>query len=1144
MSLQFIMGPSGAGKSHYLYQWVTIESMKHPEQNYIVLVPEQFTMQAQKDLVMASSKNGILNVEVLSFQRLAHRVFEEVGENKRMILDDVGKNFIIRKIAADNEEQLKILGSNLRKIGYISELKSIISEFTQYDISPSALDEIIKKEENNPKLYYKLQDIQTIYAGFQAYLEDKYITGEELLDLLALVSKKSKLLKNSVIVLDGFTGFTPIQNKLLREFLSLCAKVIVTVSMDERENPYVYHHPYELFALSKKMVSTLVTLAKEAGVCVEEPVYLYQKPVYRFRQNQALGFLETRLFRYNKECYDKEQDSVQIWCAKTPREEMDFVAQNIRYLIRTKGYRYRDFAVLTNGMDAYCNQVEQVFDKYDLPVFMDNKRSLLLNSCVEYIRSLLAMAERNYTYESVFRYLRTGLSQIPREEVDILENYVIAMGIRGYKKWQEPWIRRMAGMDETALSEVNRIRVRFVESVEEIMTVLKKNRKTVFDITQALHSFFIQEGLQKRVKEYQLMFEQTGELALEKEYAQVYRIVIEVLNQFVELLGDEMITLKEYCELLDAGLEQASVGIIPPSIDQVIVGDVQRSRIQDVKIVFLVGVNDIYIPGTASKAGLLTEYDRERITENGPALAPSEKEKTYIQKFYLYLALTKPTEQVYVTYSKTSGDGTSLRPSYLVADLLKMYPKMEISEVSDELAHKELTQQSGIPCLVAGLQKKQMGFTEAWKELYSWYKANPEWSKKVEPVIEAAFYRKRGGTLTKEAARKLYGDILVNSVSRLEKFSRCPYAHFAEYGLRLKEREEYQFHAIDLGNLCHSSLEKFSKKLEQEGYTWTNVPEDRCEEMVSESVEECITDYRNSVLYSSARNEYVITRLKRMLRRTVWALTKQLEKGDFKPKGYEVSFGGVRELKTSHIQLDDLGQMVLCGKIDRIDTYEDEEQVFVKVIDYKTGNTTFDLGELCYGLQMQLVVYMNAAIEMSRQDNGGKQVIPAGLFYYRVKDPIVSRVQGEEALEDAFLKELCPDGMVLGMQEVVEHMDKDFEKASRVIPVTKNKGGDLAKTSKILPQEDFAVISEYANLQVKKVGKQILEGVVDASPFALGKKDGCQYCPYHAICGFDEKVPGYQYRELKTLPSQEAMEIMREEVQTWESHSQVNSNKS
>ena len=1114
MSLQFIMGPSGAGKSHYLYEWVTNESLVNPEKNYIVLVPEQFTMQTQKDLVLASPNKGILNIEVLSFNRLAYRVFEETGENNRIVLNDVGKNLVIRKVAGDNKEKLKVLGGNLKKMGYISEMKSIISEFAQYDIQPDSLDEILDQAQKHPNLYYKLKDIQVVYEAFQEYLKEKYITGEEVLDVLALATSKSKVLKDSVIVLDGFTGFTPIQNKLLRELLNVCQKMMITVTIDKRENPFLYQHPYQLFALSKQMVTSLMKIAEEVKVEIEEPIYLYDRPVYRFRENVALDFLESHLFRYSKERYEEEQDSLQIWCAKNPQEEMDFVAQKIRYLVRTKGYRYRDIAVLTGDVNAYSNHLEQVFAKYDLPIFMDCKKSILLNSCVEYIRSLLGMAEQNFTYESVFRYLRTGLAGIRQNEVDVLENYVLALGIRGFTKWKEKWIRRTRDMDETELAEVNRIREQFVESIDEVMTVLKSRSKTVLDVTKALHSFFLKEELQQRVREYQLKFEKQGELALEKEYAQVYRIVIELLDQFVELMGDERISIKEYCELLDAGLEEAKVGIIPPSMDQVVIGDVERSRIKDVKIVFLVGANDIYIPGTSQKNGLLSEYDRQIVAKTGTVLAPNAKEKTYIQKFYLYLVLTKPSNQVYLTYSKTSADGKAIRPAYLVSDLMKMFISLRVQEVSQSLKGKELTATGGIDGIIQGLQRKHEGLEDEWKELYTWYKKHPEWSQKIEQIVEAAFYRREDSRLTQETAKALYGEMLKSSVTRLEKFSACAYAHFLTYGLRLKEREMYQFQAVDLGNLFHGAIERFSKKLEQDGYTWTDVPAEIRETFVQDCVDECIVDYDNSILYSSARNEYTILRLKRMLRRTVWALTKQLEKGDFVPVGYEVVFSG--------------------GKIDRIDVCEDEDKLYVKVIDYKTGDKAFDLGELCYGLQMQLVVYMNAALEMQKKKQPEKLVIPAGLFYYRMKDPIVDKpTQGKNA-EDAILRELRPDGVVQGSEEVLEHLDRGFTGTSQVIPVARTQAGQLSKTSKVLSEEEFGVISKFTKKQMQEVEKEILDGNVELKPYFLGGHTGCDYCPYHAVCGFEEKIEGCNYHRLDKLEPEEALEKMRKEVETWE----------
>jgi len=1114
MSLQFVMGPSGSGKSHYLYQWVTKEALEHPEKKYIVLVPEQFTMQTQKDLVMASPHKGILNIEVLSFNRLAHCVLAETGENSRMILSDVGKNLVIRKVAGDNEEKLKVLGGNLRKMGYVNEMKSVISEFTQYDIGPEALDEILEGVKQYPNLYYKLRDIQVVYGAFQEYLRGKYITSDEVLDVLTMVASKSKLLKDSVLVLDGFTGFTPIQNKLLRELLCVCEKMMITVTMDQRENPFQFQHPYQLFALSKQMVTSLMKMAEEVKAEVDKPIYLYERPIYRFRHNEALDFLESHIFRYAKERYEREQDAIQVCCARNPKEEIDFVAQKIRYLVRTKGYRYRDIAVLAGDVNAYSNHIAQVFASYDLPIFMDHKRSILVNSCVEYIRSLLNMAEQNFTYESVFRYLRTGFANICQRDVDVLENYVLALGIRGYKKWQEKWVRRTRDMEEADLAEVNRIREQFVVSVQEVMTVLKSKNKTVYDVTKALHAFFLREELQKQVKEYQLKFESEGELALEKEYAQVYRIVIELLDQLVELLGDERISMKEYCELLDAGLEDAKVGIIPPSMDQVVVGDVERSRIKDVKVVFFIGVNDIYIPGNSGKNGLLSEYDRQRVEEKGAVLAPNAKEQTYIQKFYLYLVLTKPSEQVYLTYSKTSSDGKAIRPAYLISDLMKLFTNLKVHEVSQSLRDKELTVKGGVDGIIRGLQKKHEGLKDEWQELYTWYKKHPEWSHKIEQLVEAAFYCREERRLSEETATALYGEILKSSVTRLEKYSACAYAHFLSYGLRLRERDMYQFQAVDMGNLFHGAIERFSKKLEQGGYTWTDVPEDVRETFVLDSVDECIVDYGNSILYSSARNEYTILRLKRMLRRTVWALTKQLQKGDFVPVGYEVVFGG--------------------GKIDRIDVCEDEDKLYVKVIDYKTGEKAFDLGELCYGLQMQLVVYMNAALDIQKKKHPEKIVIPAGLLYYRMKDPIVDKPAQGKTAEDVILQELRPDGVVQGSEEVLEHLDRGFTGTSQVIPAARTQAGALSKTSKVLSEDEFRVISEYAKKQVQETGKEILAGNVQLRPYALGGSTGCDYCPYHSVCGFDERMEGHEYRSLEKLGNDKALEKMREEVDAWE----------
>lgn len=1118
MSLQFIKGPSGAGKSHYLYQKITEESLKHPEKNYIVLVPDQFTMQTQRDLVMASPRKGIMNVDVLSFNRLAYRIFEEVGGGDHLVLDDVGKSFVLRKIAGDYEAELKVLGSNLKKTGFISEMQSIISEFTQYDVSKDRLDQMLMKMESETSFYYKLKDIATIYKGFQEYLQGKYITGEELLDLLCDAVPKSNILKDSVIVFDGFTGFTPVQNKLLHELFLVCEKIMVTVTTGTQKKNI------PLFEMSDKMIESLVQIAKETKTEIESSIELFQAPVYRFKENAALGFLEANLFRYSQNRFEQEQEALSLWSAKNPKEEMDFVAQSIRKLVRKEGLRYREIAVIASDMDAYAIHAENAFQNYDIPVFMDYKRSILLNSFVEYVRSLLAMIEQNFTYESVFRYLRTELTEFTREEVDVLENYCVALGIKGYKKWQTKWIRRTKNMEQEELEYVNSIRERFVENVEEITEALKSRSKTVEIVTKALHEYLFQNELQKKVKEYETYFADQGELALEKEYAQVYRIVMELFDKFVELLGEEKISLKEYCQLLDAGLETAKVGIIPPSLDQVVVGDIERTRIKDVKVVFLVGANDAYIPSKINAGGLISERDREKFETEGITLAPSAKEKVFIQKFYLYLMLTKPSQKLVITQSKASSDGKALRPAYIVGELQKMYPTMQMQQIPTNIADSELTQENGVDYLAKQLQNRQEGLDATWQEVYSWYKSRPEWQEKIEKLIDAAFYEKKDKSLTRRTAEQLYGEVLRNSVSRLEKYSACAYAHFLNYGLRLQERETYQFQALDLGNLFHGAMEKYSNKLLHQGYSWTDVPEDIRDTFISESVEECIIDYGNTILYSSARNEYMIKRLERMMRRSVWALTKQLEQGDFRPTEFEVVYD------SGAIQIDEDYAMRLYGKIDRIDVCESDDKVFVKVIDYKTGVKGFDMNEFYHGLQMQLVVYMNAALEREETLHPEKEIVPAGFLYYQMQDPIIDKEENEEQQRNKLLNMLAPKGIVNSNPEVLSHFEHRKEIDYSVMPVSFNKNGSISKKSSVLCEEHMNLLSQYAKRKVEQIGKEILEGNIDVQPYQLGEQNPCMFCPYGGVCGFDERLPRFQYKSLKKLAEDELLRKMKEEV--------------
>ena len=1080
MALKFIFGGSGSGKSHYLYERIIKEAGENPGLSYLVLVPEQFTMQTQKDLVMMSPAKGIMNIDVLSFVRLAHRIFEETGKGGFPVLDDEGKNLVLRKIGGDLEGELTVLKGNMRRLGYVSEVKSVLSEFMQYDVGEEQLAQVIAGEKEDSYLSFKLRDLKLLYRSFQDYLKEKYTTKEELLDVLAKVAGESALLGKSTVVLDGYTGFTPVQNRLLGELMTICRDVVVTVTIDGRENPYACDHPYQLFAMSKKTVTSLVEIARERRVPVEELKFLRPQVPPRFQESPALAFVERHLFRYGNSSFEGEQKGVEIHVASSPDKEAEAAARKVRSLVRKEGYRYREIGVIASDMEVYGNYLRKAFARYEIPVFMDQKRSILLNSFVEYIRSLLAMSRESFTCDSVFRFLRTGYTSFSRGELDDLENYCLALGIRGWKKWQQRWIRRTEGMDTEKLDRLNHMRVLFVEKMEPLLFVLRQRRKTVRDITEALYDFLAGEQMQLALKRQEEAFQERSENALAREYAQIYGIVIGLFDKFVELLGEEQVSLQEYCDLLDAGLAEAKVGVIPPGIDQVVAGDMERTRLKGVKALIFVGANDTFLPGSLVRTGLLSERDVKAFEKERIALTPGSREQAYVQKYYLYLNLTKPSRKLCVFYSRVSADGKTIRPSYLVQELEKLFPELAvIDEDAILLKDRELSSRTGLSELIEGLRMKSEKAGGAWMELYTWYKRNREWGDRIGAILEAGF------------------------ISRMEKFSACAFAHFLDYGLRLKERETFEFQAVDMGNVFHGAIERYSRKASASQGGWTGLDREAQKRLCQESVEEAVTDYGNSVLYSSSRNAWLITRIEHMMERTVWALTEQLKAGDFQPEAYELKFG--------------------AGKIDRVDTCVGDDRVYVKILDYKTGQTAFDLSLVYGGLQMQLLVYMEEALKITGKRYPGREPVPAGVFYYHIEDPFTDPGGEESQIEERLLKKLRPDGLVSLEGDSLRHLEHRTQGESLAIPVSFNKDGALSARSKALSGERFRMLGAFARAKAGELHNRIASGEAKAEPYRYGGRTGCDYCGYRHICGFDSSLPGYGYRDISSMGQEEAL---------------------
>ena len=1142
MSLQFIFGNSGSGKSTYLYQKIIEESMQRPDGNFIVIVPEQFTMQTQKDLVMAHPRGGIMNIDVLSFQRLAHRIFEEVGADQRSVLTETGKNLMLRKVAIREQERLKVLGSRMNRPGYVSEVKSVLSELMQYEVSDFELQEMERRTENRPLLNAKLEDLQVLYREFLSYRRDRFLKPEEIYDVLCQVAGESALLKNSVLAFDGFAGFTPSQIRVLEELLVCCPKVYLIVTLDARESAFGKLQEHDLFAPSRRLVQAVSEAARSAArrmggndTMFLPPVVLGKTSLPRFKKGGALFHLEQNLFRSRRQSYGGIPDEISMHISKNPAAEVHFAARTISYLVREKDLRYRDIAVITGDLSSYNNYVKHIFPQYEIPAFVDETRQILLNPCLEFVRGALEIVQRDYAAEAVFRCLRTGMAGFSADETDELENYVLAAGIRGHRKWKKTWEYRPAQLKEEVIEKVNAYRERLVERFEPFAEKMRKKGNTLLFYATALYELLRDCEISRQLQERAAQLEADGEMGQAREYSQVYGILIRLLDEMAELLGEETVELQEFTEILEAGLSEAKVGVIPPGIDQVQVGDIRRTRLAHVKILFFLGLNDGWVPARGNDGGIVSDMERELLKENGMELAPTARENSYIQRFYLYQNLTKPSQQLYLSWCLGSSDGVVMRPSYLVSNIRRLFPKITVCEEKEPGSElwQTTTRKNGMQYFLHGLQEARMGnVMPKWKELYRSYAQDDEYRERVRKLVQAAFSGGAARQLSFSASKKLYGEVMTNSVTRLEQFAACAFAHFAMYGLRLRERELYGVKPADLGILFHRSLDLFSRRIAVSGRDWTELTEQEETILMEQCVDEVSEKYGADALHSDARSAYTINRLKRILCRSAWVLHEQLAAGSFRPSGFEVSFADAGNLETVNVSLGGHGRMHLQGRIDRIDTAQTEDAVYVKVVDYKSGMAEFDPVSFYYGLQLQLVVYLNAALEMEQRLHPERVAVPAGIFYYRMQDPVLEKEAGvdEAAMRERLLKKLRPDGIINEDDEVLELLDHGFSGDSLVIPAGRKKDGSLKAASKTVTPEQFQTLSRFARRKLTQLGERMLGGEVAPDPYEADGRTPCDYCDYADVCGFDRKIPGSCPHRLEPLGKDEVWIRMEQEL--------------
>lgn len=1129
MSLQLLMGAAGSGKSTALFRELIDGSLQDPDRAWFVLVPEQFTLETQADIVRLHPRRGTMDLDIVSFERLAFRVFEEMGIPLPVLLDDMGKLLVLRKVASKHAADLGIFRKNLKKAGFLEELKSVLSEFCQYRIGPDRLEELGGQFEKRPLLQEKLKSLGRLYRNFNEELDENTVPKEELLHVFCQYIPASEQIRGSVIGLDGFTGFTPVQYEVLRLLLRHGARVTVTLTAEELSGGRKTEEE-ELFYLSRKTGEELKRIASEEGVEVLPDRYLAQNPPVRFRESPALAALEKNFGRFPIHAFAGETSpespaakAVRIREAADPAAEAEQIAREIRRLVREEGLRYREIAVVAGSLEEYRHALEEAFARNQIPGFLDSGRRLIQNPLSAFVLGLLETVERGMDYESVFRCLKSGFLTADEGAVDRVENYVLSRGIRGRAAWERSWDDEKNPHLEEEKSEI-------AGGLTDFYGRMKPKELTVSDRLSILSAFLEELRVEETMEVWRKRFEEAADYASVKEYEQAPELLAGLFGKIEGIMGGEALSLKEFREILTTGLEETKVGVLPAGMDQVLVGDMTRSRLKDIHVLFFAGMNDGIVPAKDGSGGVLSELEREQLKEAGAALKPTVRENSFIQKFYLYLAFTKPDRQLILSYSRMNGQGKSRLPSGYLRQVEKIFPEV-VREVfpdgEDELAGIA-TRETARQALANGfrrlLDEESPG---SGRKLYDWFLTREEEKPFLAFLKEAGFYRYEEDAIGAAAARALYGENLSGSVTKLEQYAACAYAWFLQSGLALTERRLHGFEARDMGSLLHLALEEYIRKMLEEGFGW-DFPEELQKEKISECVEEALRRDGREVFEEGARSRYLVRRLTRIAERTVWALSEQGKKGDFLPESVETTFSAA-DTGAMNLRLDENEILRLRGKIDRIDVCEDGEICYVKVIDYKSGTKKFDLAAVYYGLQLQLVLYLDAALEVEKRKHPDKQIVPAGIFYYHIEDPLVEAEpgEGEEIVRERMLEQLRMSGLSHRSPEIIRRMERDGEGRSRILPVTLKDGVPDGRSS-VADTEQFARLRSRVRSEIRRMGRAMLAGETPVLPYKKGDETGCDYCLFRNVCGFDTKIGGYRYRKLPKTKVSEIWECLEE----------------
>ena len=1119
MSIRLIYGKSGSGKSEFIFN--EIKELINCGKKIYIITPEQFSFTAEKKLLETLGNSAVLNAEVLTFNRMAYRVAAEVGGTAKINISNSGKAMLIYNILCGKKSKLKFLGKSDENIELIIDQ---ITEFKKHGVMVDDLNKTMEETTDN-YLKLKIQDILQVYSEFENKIENRYIDENDNLTNLANQLIDVNIFDNTLIYIDEFVGFTKQEYEIIKQLAKVASQVNITICSDSIEDSFSPES--DVFFSNKLTISRLFEIVKSEEIPLDDPVCL--DTIYRFK-NKELEHLERNLYAIPYKKYEEQPENIKLFLANNQYSEIENVAINIVKLVRNENYRYKDIAVITKGLDVYSNLVKVVFNKYQIPVFIDEKKDLSQNIIVKYILSILEIFARNWSYESVLNYVKTGFLDISKQEIFMLENYCQKWGIKNNKWYKSEW--NFKDEDDTNREQIERIREMrrmIVNPLLEFKDSLS-GANNVKNITMNLYDFLIKNEIDKKFENKIEELKMAGQTEFATQYETSWKIIMNVLDEIVLVFGDEKVSFDKYMQILKTGLASSDLGKIPGTQDQVIIGDIDRSRSHKVKAIFIIGLNDGMFPSVHKNEGFFNDNDRQYLKERGMELARNTIESLYEDNFNIYKAFTTAEEKLFLSYSSSNSEGKTLRGSILISKMKKIFPKLEEDSDIIERTSEILIENTTFDELLnkRGEYIDTGEISDEWVEVYNYYKNNKVWKYKLEKAMEALLYNNKPEKINQKNISKMYGDTLRTSVSRLEQYQACHFAYYLKYGLKLSEKDNFKINPVDTGTFMHDVIDTFFNSIKERSYDVKDLSDEQIRELVEEIIDEKLGLNKNYIFTSSPKYKALSMRLKKVIFRSMKYIVDSLKYSKFDVLGNEVEFKEGKEYPPITMKLDNGQNVEITGKIDRIDIAKLDGNNYVRIIDYKSSAKNIDLNQVYAGLQLQLITYLDAVCN-------AEDLMPAGVLYFNLIDPVVKSKKSlsEEEIEEKIRKQFKMQGLILADVDVVKMMDTNLETgASNVVPAYVGKDGTLSSTrSSSVSRKQFEYLQKYTNRIIKQISLEILSGNIDINPYynTKNKKTPCDFCAYKSVCNFNgaDCTNGYNY--IANAEKEAVLEMMQEE---------------